>query len=195
MLVKLKYEVDGQLPGFVVVAAITLGIMSLKFADAGQLPVIILAAVTAGAYLGFLPWNWFPQKIMPGYGGKSLAGFLLGVLAILSGAKVGALIVILGIPVIDALLVIIKRISEGRSPVWGGREHLHHYLLDQLKWGRRRIAVFYWLASAVLSFIALGLNSQSKYFTMAAAGLIIAAFILWLQRWSTFSKPPVRDNG
>jgi len=187
--------VDGQLPGFVVIAAITIGIMSLKFADAGQLPVLILAAITAGAYLGFLPWNWYPQKIMPGYGGKSLAGFLLGVLAILSGAKVGALIIILGVPIIDAVLVIIKRLSEGRSPVWGGREHLHHSLLDKWKWGRRRIAIFYWITSATLALLALGLNSQSKYFTMAAAGLVIAGFILWLQRFSTFSKRPDPDNG
>lgn len=187
--------VDGQLPGFVVIAALTLGIMSLKFADSGQLPVIILAAITAGAYLGFLPWNWFPQKIMPGYGGKSLAGFLLGILAILSGAKVGALIIILGIPVVDAALVILKRIREGRSPVWGGREHLHHYLLDQLHWGRQKIAIFYLLTSAALAIIALGLNSRSKYFTMAAAILVIAGFILWLQRFSTSSKQPDPDNG
>ncbi len=187
--------VDGQLPGFVVIAAATLGLLSLRFADAGQLPVLVLAAITAGAYLGFLPWNWFPQKIMPGYGGKSLAGFLLGVLAILSGAKVGALIMILGLPIIDGTLVIIKRIREGRSPVWGGREHLHHYLLDNWRWGRRRIAVFYWITTGVLSMTALGLNSRSKYFTMAAAGLVIAGFILWLQRFSTFSKQPVQGSG
>ncbi|NTW43452.1 MAG: hypothetical protein HGB14_03220, partial [Anaerolineaceae bacterium] len=109
--------------------------------DDAQITVVILAGLCAGAYAGFLPWNWWPQKIMPGYGGKSLAGFILGVLAILSGAKVGTMALVLGIPFVDAVLVIIKRIREGRSPVWGGREHLHHYLLDR-GWGKRRIAFF-----------------------------------------------------
>lgn len=186
--------VDGQLPGFVVIAALTLGILGVSFADAGQVPVLVLAAITGGAYLGFLPWNWFPQKIMPGYGGKSLAGFMLGILSILSGAKVGALMLILGIPIIDAVLVVIKRLREHRSPVWGGYEHFHHSLLS-LGWGKRRIASFYWGMSGILAILALQLNSRSKYFTMAAVVLIFGGLILWLQNWSTSLKPHARDNG
>ena len=114
--------VDGQLPGFVIIAAITMASLSGNSQIA-----IVLATLTAGAYLGFLPWNWYPQKIMPGYGGKSLAGFLLGVLAILSSAKVGALILVLGIPFLMPC-VLLSNGFEGRSPVWGGREHFHHFL-------------------------------------------------------------------
>lgn len=187
--------VDGQLPGFVVIAAIAMGLLGLRFAaDPSQVPVIILAGITAGAYLGFLPWNWYPQKIMPGYGGKSLAGFLLGVLAILSVAKVGALLMVLGLPVIDAALVIVKRIREGRSPVWGGYEHFHHYLLDH-GWGKRRIALLYWSVSAALAVLALRLNSSSKYFTMMAVLLIIGGLIWWLHHFSILSKQPDPDNG
>lgn len=187
--------VDGQLPGFVVIAAIAMGLLGLRFGvDPNQIPVIILAAITAGAYLGFLPWNWYPQKIIPGYGGKSMAGFLLGVLAILSVAKVGALIMVLGLPLVDAALVIIKRIREGRSPVWGGYEHFHHYLLDK-GWGKRRIAVFYWGVSAVLAVLALQLKAGSKYFTMVAALAILGGIIWWLHQFSTLSKRPDPDNG
>jgi UDP-GlcNAc:undecaprenyl-phosphate/decaprenyl-phosphate GlcNAc-1-phosphate transferase len=187
--------VDGQLPGFVTVAAATMGIISLKFGtDLNQIPAVALAGITSGSFLGFLPWNWFPQKIMPGYGGKSLAGFLLGVLAIISGAKVGAMILVLGIPMIDAFMVVMKRIREGRSPVWGGKEHLHHLLLAR-GWGKRRIAIFYWLVSIFLAILALKLNSGSKYFTMAAVALIAGGTILWLQNWSIYSKQPGPDNG
>ncbi len=187
--------VDGQLPGFVVIAAVVMGLLGLRNAvDPNQIPVVVLAAVTAGAYLGFLPWNWYPQKIMPGYGGKSLAGFLLGVLAILSAAKVGALILVLGLPVVDAALVIVKRIRQGRSPVWGGYEHFHHYLLDR-GWGRRRIALFYWGVSAILAVLALQLKASSKYFTMVAIGLIFGGIIWWLHQFSTLSKQPDPDNG
>lgn len=187
--------VDGQLPGFVVVAALVLGLLGLRFGgDAGQMPVVVLAAITAGAYLGFLGWNWYPQKIIPGYGGKSLAGFLLGVLAILSGAKVGALITVLGVPFIDAGMVIIKRIREGRSPVWGGREHLHHYLLE-MGWTKQKIASFYTGISIFFGFLALQLKAESKYFTMATILLLIFGGILWLHYFSTYLKQHDHDNG
>ena len=123
--------IDGQLPGIVVIASLTIAFLSLRFsADITQWPVIVLAAITAGAYLGFLPFNFYPQKIMPGYGGKSLAGFLLATLAILSTTKVGTLMVVLGVPLIDASFIISRRILKGRSPVWGGKEHLHHQLMN-----------------------------------------------------------------
>lgn len=181
--------VDGQLPGFVIIAALTMAALS-----GNNQIAIVLAMLTAGAYMGFLPWNWFPQKIMPGYGGKSLAGFLLGVLAILSSAKVGALILVLGIPFLDAVRVIIKRISEGRSPVWGGREHFHHFLLD-LGWGKRRIAIFYWVVSALLAILALNLNSRLKYFTMATGTLLFFGAFAWWNYWLVLSKRRVLDNG
>jgi UDP-GlcNAc:undecaprenyl-phosphate GlcNAc-1-phosphate transferase len=59
--------VEGQLPGFVAIAAVFLGILGMRFAsDFTQWPVIILAAAVSGAYFGFLPFNFFPQKIMHG---------------------------------------------------------------------------------------------------------------------------------
>jgi UDP-GlcNAc:undecaprenyl-phosphate GlcNAc-1-phosphate transferase len=116
--------VDGQLPAFVSVAALVLAFLGEKFsADITQWPVIILAASVSGAYLGFLPWNFYPQKIMPGYSGKSLAGFFLGVLAILSGAKIATAILVLGVPMMDAIITILRRLSQGHSPVWGDRGH------------------------------------------------------------------------
>jgi UDP-GlcNAc:undecaprenyl-phosphate/decaprenyl-phosphate GlcNAc-1-phosphate transferase len=186
--------VDGQLSGFVIVAAVTLAILGMRFGGETQSEVIILAGIIAGAYAGFLPWNWYPQKIMPGYGGKSLAGFLLGILAITSGAKVGAMFLVLSIPFIDALMVICKRIREGRSPVWGGREHLHHLLLD-LGWSKRKIAFFYWGISVLFAIAALQLKATAKYFTMTTAILIVAGIIWWLQNWSIYSKRRGPDSG
>ncbi len=172
--------IDGQLPGVVVISAITIAAMSLKFsADITQWPVITLAAILAGAYLGFLPWNFYPQKIMPGYGGSTLAGYILAILTILSTTKVGILMVVLGVPLIDTGYVIIRRIFSGKSPVWGDRGHLHHRLLD-IGWGKRRIAVFYWAITAFLGFIALNLNTTSKLYTMVGITIVLGGLILWL---------------
>jgi len=173
--------VDGQLPAFVFIAALVMAILGLKFsADITQWPVIVLSAAVSGAYLGFWPWNFYPQRIMPGYSGKSLAGFFLGVLAILSGAKVATAILVLGIPTMDALMAILRRLSKGKSPVWGDRGHLHHKFLD-LGLSKRAIALFYFFSSLLLGLIALSFNSQQKVYAIVVVFVLLAAFSVWFK--------------
>lgn len=187
--------VDGQLPGFVIIAAVTMGIIGFRLGANPSTDLgIILAIITASAYLGFLPWNWYPQKIMPGYGGKSIAGFLLGIIAILSTAKVGALVMVLGIPLLDAIRVVVKRIIEKRSPFIGGREHFHHYLLD-LGWTPKSIAILYLLTSFSFALLAINLNTPLKYFTMTIITLGVGSLLLWLQKSSNSSKRQGLDSG
>lgn len=188
--------VDGQMPGFVAIAAVTLGILSFRFSahDISQWVVTALAFITAGAFLGFLPWNFYPQKIMPGYGGGTLAGYLLAVLSILSWGKLGTAILVLGVPMIDAVYTVGRRIVAGKSPFWADRGHLHHKLLD-LGWGRRRIALFYWLVSAILGVVALTLTSQQKLFAIILLAVIVGGAIFCLNFFTTFSKQQDPDNG
>ena len=187
--------VDGQLPGFVVIAALMVGVWG-GFRSGFMAPAIlpILALITTGAYLGFLGWNWYPQKIMPGYGGKSLAGYLLGVIAILADVKLGTMAMVLAVPFTDAVFAISKRLAEGRSPFWGGRDHLHYFLLD-LGWSKKQVAIFYWLMSLAGGLLALRLKGNLGYFTMTTVILIFAGIVLWLRNWPTFLKPPDRDSG
>ena len=185
---------DGQLPGIVVASASVIGILSLRFVDdVTQWPVIILAFILAGAYLGFLVYNFYPQKIMPGYGGGSLAGYFLAVLAILSGAKLATAMLVLGIPLIDAVYSMIRRVLSGKSPVWGDRGHLHHKLMD-LGWGKRRIAVTYWLFSAGLGLLALQLNTQWKAYTIVLLVIALGGVLLWLSMATYFLKKPDQDR-
>lgn len=172
--------VDGQLSGVVVVAALAIAFLSLKYSsDVTQWMVIILAAITAGAYFGFLPWHIYPQKIMPGYGGSTLAGYLLAILSILSTTKVGTLVVVLGVPLIDTGYTIIRRILHHKSPVWGDRGHLHHKLLDA-GLSKTQVAIFYWGVTAVLGFLALNLNTTDKIYTMVGIAMLLGGLILWL---------------
>lgn len=172
--------VDGQLPGVVVVAAGTIAALSLKFsADVTQWQVIILALIVGGAYLGFLPWNFYPQKIMPGYGGATLAGYFLAILSILATTKVGALTTVLAVPLIDTGYTIVRRVLSGKSPVWGDTGHLHHRLL-RLGWGKRRVAIFYWGITLVLGVISLNLNTHLKFYTMVGVAVALGGVIIWL---------------
>ena len=134
---------------------------------------------------------------MPGFSGGALAGFLLAVLAILSTTKVGTAIVVLGIPFIDAIYSIIRRILSGRSPVWGDRGHLHHKILDEWRWGKRRTAIFYWLITAFLGILALNLHSLQKFYTMVMLAVLIGGLLLWFNffsSWSGRSGPDKRSK-
>jgi len=189
--------VDGQMPGFVVIAAFTIGILSFFQISVDNFPAwtgTALAFITAGAYLGFIPWNFYPQKIMPGYGGKAMAGFLLGTLAILSTAKVGTAILVLGVPLIDSIYVVISRLSSRHNPVWGSRNHLHHRLLDA-GWSKKQVALFYWGVSAILGIVSLTVNSRQKLFVALLVAVILLGFILWLKLFTTYFAKSDQDNG
>lgn len=185
--------VDGQLPGFVGISAIVIGLLSLRYiADPNQYYVTALSFLTAGAFLGFLPWNFFPQKIMPGYGGKTLAGFMLATLSILSFAKFGTALLVLAVPMTDAAFIFGRRLLTKKSPVAASSGHLHHHLLN-LGWGKRRIAFFYWSISLIAGFAALVLSPRQKLFAALLIVMLIFSFILWI---NFFRKlPEKKQNG
>lgn len=174
--------VDGQLPGFVVITALFLGLLSQRFTahDISIQTTTFFSFIVAGAYLGFLPWNFYPQKIMPGYGGGGLAGFLLGILSILSFGKLGTAILILSVPTIDAVFTLVRRINQHRSPFKADWGHFHHRLLE-IGWGKRRIAFFYWLVSFILGILTLFLKGIEKLIAFFTVGLILLAFILIIE--------------
>ncbi len=186
--------VDGQISGVVTIAALTLGIISLSYsADITQWPVSILAFALAGAFAGLTIFHYYPQKIMPGYSATSLAGLLLGVISILATAKVGTVLVVLGVPLVDFIYLVIKRIGSGKSPVWGDKEHLHHKLLS-MGWGKRRVALFYWMITAMLGVAAIKFEARSKLFIMIGLVVLMLTFVIWQYSWH-FSKKSGRDNG
>ena len=188
--------VDGQMPGFVAIAAIFLGLLSLRFStDGSQIGTTILSFLVAGAFLGLLFWNYYPQKIMPGYGAGSLGGYFLAVLAILSGAKLATAFLVLAVPMADAIFTVLRRIIRGKSPFWGDRGHLHHKLMDVLGWNKRKIAFFYWITTLILGFISLQLRPGQKVFTMAVALALVFGFMIWVKLFITFSKQLDPDNG
>lgn len=175
--------IDGQLPGFVAISAAILGILAYRVSahDISTFSVAMLAFIVMGSYLGFLFWNFYPQKIMPGYGGGALAGYLLGVLSILSWGKLGTLLLVLAVPITDAIYVIARRLTSRRSPFRGDAGHFHHRLL-QIGWGRRRVAFFYWLVSFVMGVSALLFKGTEKVFALFFVFIILAVFIMLTNR-------------
>ena len=171
--------VDGQLPGFVTISCFVLGFLALRFSahDINKIDVAILSFIVGASYLGFLPWNFYPQKIMPGYSGGALAGYFLGVLSILSWGKIGTLVLLLSIPLIDGFFVFLNRIKNKKSPFYGDDSHFHHRLL-KIGWGRRRIAIFYWIVSLIFGLSALFMQSDRKYIVLVFVFVLIGLFIV-----------------
>jgi UDP-GlcNAc:undecaprenyl-phosphate GlcNAc-1-phosphate transferase len=172
--------VDGQLAGIVVIVALTLLAVSLKFlpTDPSQKTTATICAIVVGASLGFLIFNWHPAKIFPGYGATVL-GFLIAVLAILSSGKVATALLVLAVPIVDGIVTIGRRVWQKKIPVWGDRAHFHHLLLDR-GLSQRQIALFYWTICAILGAISLYLHSLGKLFALLLLAFLVGGTILWL---------------
>lgn len=184
---------DGQNAGISVVALLVLGIASLREGRMSE-DVALLSFIGSGAFLGFLFFSAYPQKIMPGFGGTNWSGFLIAVLSIMSGAKFAIAAIVLAIPVLDALWVGIRRILRGKNPMHHDRTHLHHYLLD-LGWSKRSIAWFYWSLSGLLGILVLQLGTQAKFLLFFVILLIFILGALWVQYLLASSRRSGHDNG
>jgi len=176
--------VDGQMPGIAAISAIIIGIASLRF-----LPLEMLnfqsaqtSFIVAGAALGFLVYNFYPAKIFPGYS-ATILGFLIGVLSITSGVKLATAVLVMGVPSVDAVFTIVRRILSKKSPFWHDKGHLHHLLLDY-GMGHRSIAAFYWLMSLILGLVALSASSRGKLFAIILL-LVLFSGLFFMLRFIT----------
>jgi len=166
---------DGLSSGVAFIAAVTLGLISLTTQVAQPL-IAVLCFALAGALLGFLRWNFNPASIFAGTSGVQFVGYTLAVLAILGTAKVAVALLVLGVPIIDTFWIIVRRLSQGRSPFSPDRTHIHHRLLDLGLSHRQTVLVIYGIcvALAVLSLLLSGVSQLYAFVgVFVAVGLIL----------------------
>ncbi|MBI2414713.1 undecaprenyl/decaprenyl-phosphate alpha-N-acetylglucosaminyl 1-phosphate transferase [candidate division WWE3 bacterium] len=179
--------VDGQYSGIVTIAAIVIAVITLRETNLNfdQKNMVQFAAIVAGASLGLLPFTWNPSKVMWGFGAIA-AGLAIATLSILTKAKVATALIVLAVPFLDGFITVVKRILQKKSPLKGDRGHLHHILLN-MGWSVRKVAVFYWIATAITGYI--GIKAADRNLTLSAlvvAGVI--AFIIILINMQYFFK-------
>lgn len=169
---------DGLSSGIAIIAAATLGILSLT-TQVDQPLVAILCFTLAGALLGFLRWNFHPATIFAGTSGVMFVGYALAILSILGTAKVAVAVLVLGVPIIDTFWIIVRRVLGGRSPFAPDRGHIHHRLLDLGLSHRQTVVVIYGICGglAVLSFILSGAN-QVYAFLGAVVGIGLLLYVI-----------------
>jgi UDP-GlcNAc:undecaprenyl-phosphate/decaprenyl-phosphate GlcNAc-1-phosphate transferase len=172
---KLSDGLDGLVAGLGAIGSLL--IMALALTPKYFQPdVAIISAIAAGAFVGFLFWNFHPAKIFLGEGGATFTGFILGVLSIISGAKIAVALMALGVAVVDAAWVILRRVLwEKKSLASGDRKHLHHRLLDA-GLGQRQAVILLWSISAAFGAATLLLQSSGKlvaFLLLAAVTLLV----------------------
>lgn len=163
---------DGLAAGMTAIAAIAFFLFVFQGPTLyGQAsPAALICAATAGACLGFLPWNFNPAKIFMGDAGAMPLGLLLAVATIAgvgrnpyppSGGDVAAFtipilvpLLVLAIPFLDVVLAVVRRMRKGRSLGHADKEHIHHRLLE-IGHSQRRAVLLMYLWSALISGCAL----------------------------------------
>jgi UDP-GlcNAc:undecaprenyl-phosphate/decaprenyl-phosphate GlcNAc-1-phosphate transferase len=150
---------DGLSSGIALIAAVTLGLISLT-TQVGQPLIAVLCFALAGSLLGFLRWNFYPAVIFAGTSGVQFIGYTIAVLSILGSAKVAVALLVLGVPIIDTFWIIVRRLLERRSPFTPDRSHIHHRMLDLGLSHRQTVLLIYGICIALglLSLLLSGIN-------------------------------------
>ena len=152
--------VDGLAAGVCVIIAATMAIIAF---DLGRPQPGVLAALTAGAALGFLVYNFPPASSFMGDCGAQLLGLLMGVITVEAAVKTAAVVsfvlplILLAVPFLDTTFVVLKRLKY-RQPVYrSDSEHFHHRMARIGFSNRRTIAYLYgW--TLMLAGLALALR-------------------------------------
>ena len=165
---------DGLSSGIALIAAVTLGLISLT-TDLRQPFIAILCFALAGSLLGFLRWNFHPASIFVGTSGVMFVGYTLAVLSILGTAKVAVALLVLGVPIIDTFWIIVRRLANRTSPFTPDRGHVHHRLLD-LGLGHTQTVMLIYGITAVLAVLSLFLSGAGQLY--AFLGVVVASGIV-----------------
>lgn len=157
---------DGLVCGVSIISLTTMGLVSYFFLYDSNVFLTLTVFVLVAAIAGFLPYNYNPAVIYLGDTGALFIGFMIGVLS-LQGLKNSTAVavvtpmIILGVPITDTIVAIIRRTLSGQKIYEADRMHLHHRLLSLGLSHRGTVLVIYAI-SFVFSLISLLLNVSSR---------------------------------
>ena len=176
--------VSGLSSGVTFIASLTMFFLSINPSvhenPQSQIPVAMIAIILAMVSLAFLLFDFPKPRILMGDTGSTFFGFVIATLAIFSGGKVATAFLVLGIPILDMVWVIFRRIFSGKKFWKGDRKHLHHRLLD-FGLTERKVVSMYLVITAAFGFGAVSLvSSQQKFFMIIALGVLMVLLAMAL---------------
>ncbi len=191
---------DGLAAGIVAIASGAFFIYSQHLGDLELLaePNIgpLIAIITVGVCVGFLPFNFNPASIFMGDGGAYLLGFLLAVSTSVVGGRADPAtqrfsgqtyfflaplfipLIILGVPIFDVIFAVVRRVGRGRGFATADKGHLHHRLIN-LGHGPRRAVIILWAWTFLLSAFVLYPVFNPRANSIAAFGIFAIVLFLY----------------
>ncbi len=179
---------DGLASGLVAIVSTALlymvvlrGSMTLAFA------CIALIAVC----LAFLRYNFFPASVFMGDSGALLLGLLVGIISVEGIVRTQSFIVMLvplaiaGVPVIDTLSAIVRRLRGHESIGHADTEHVHHRLLRAGLSQKRSVAVL-WLCTAALAVAGCAISGLSGAVRWGVLGVLAVVVLIVIWKFGLF---------
>lgn len=180
---------DGLAVGVSSIATFSLFFIAIL---AGEPTVALIAAALAGSCLGFLPYNFNPAKIFMGDTGSTFLGFILSTICIQGLFKGYAVIsfiipfLILGLPLFDTSVAILRRIHNKKPIMGADRGHLHHKLIDMGFSQKQTVAILYVIAMLLgLSAVVLVERGAQTAFLLVSVVLLMLVFGGKVITWQT----------
>jgi UDP-GlcNAc:undecaprenyl-phosphate GlcNAc-1-phosphate transferase len=164
------------------VGAILCAVLAIHMHSVGQPSVAILPLALLGALLGFLPYNFAPARVFLGSAGAFFLGYALSALGLIAGGRVAAVLLVIGLPIVDVAWQIFDRLRHHRPPTQGDRGHLHFRLLD-MGLSQRAVVLFYWGFCALFGVLTLAISSRLyKLLALLGIGAAVIVVLAWLSR-------------
>jgi UDP-GlcNAc:undecaprenyl-phosphate/decaprenyl-phosphate GlcNAc-1-phosphate transferase len=196
--INLADGLDGLAGGMALLCCAALALLSGSW---GAHRVETIAVVLMGALLGFLRFNTYPARVFMGDAGSQFLGLSIGVLSILltkndaTPFSTALPLLLIGLPLLDTLIVMVRRLRAGRSPFVADRTHFHHRLLD-LGLDHYEAVVVIYTAQCLLLLLGWQLRLESDLLIISAFlgfAILFTATLLWLEhtgwRWRTVADP------
>lgn len=185
---------DGLAAGVSGISAVVMLIVTLFM---HQPAAALIAAALAGGALGFLRYNFNPAQIFMGDGGAYYMGFTLAGVGVVGLVKITAVTtvavtavllpyLILAVPILDMSIVIVSRLSHGKSPFIADKRHLHHRLL-KAGISHRLTVLFIYALTLWVGSLALGFSNIPSGWGYAIGATMLLSYVGW-QVWRNSRK-------
>jgi UDP-GlcNAc:undecaprenyl-phosphate GlcNAc-1-phosphate transferase len=200
---------DGLAAGIMGIAGGAFFLYTLGLNDNGTLDPAnvapLLTIIIVGVCAGYLPFNFHPARIFMGDGGALMLGLLMATATMLVGGRTGAEaeraagqtyfffaplvipLVILGVPILDTALSVVRRVRNHTGATTADKDHIHHRLI-RLGHGQRRAVAILWGWTFLLSALVLGRREAVAPVAVGAAGLIL--YTIWPRLRPAPAAPP-----
>ncbi|UXE61900.1 MAG: undecaprenyl/decaprenyl-phosphate alpha-N-acetylglucosaminyl 1-phosphate transferase [Woronichinia naegeliana WA131] len=185
---------DGLAAGVCGICAVVLFVLCL-FME--QSAAALIAVALAGGALGFLRYNFNPAQIFMGDGGAYFMGFTLAGVAVIGLVKIAAVTtvavtavllpyLVLAVPILDMSVVILSRLSKGKSPFIADKGHLHHRLI-KAGISHRLTVLFIYALTLWAGSLALGFSNIPSGWGFAIGATFLLIYLGW-QVWRNSRK-------